>query len=236
MNISKFYFVFGLMAFSQSIYATEAYKGQWSGEEVVDGVTASTLTLDISQKGKVLQGQYCYVTQQGNRIDCPDKDTINLHGEVDGKSSIIYFDSSFGAKNGSARITLDDKKMEWDLLEEPKGGGFYAPEKYILIKAHAEAGFGYEKKELITNRFIITVENTCGDFASSCDNVKYHGVRKKDKKEISLTGKTALDENGKVKGFIFAEGNVIYYISYNPARLQIIEGDKLLLEQPGYWK
>jgi hypothetical protein len=236
MNMRHFLCGLIFAFFSYPVYAIDGFTGQWSGENVVNDQNSSTLTLDIIQKGDVINGQYCYVTQNGNRIDCPDDDTINLHGKVKGSSSIINFDSSFGAKNGKAKITIDDNKMKWEILIKPEGGRFYAPEKYDLTKKETAVKDRKGKGTLVTDKFIITVENPCGELISVCDNIKYHGLSKKEGDEISLTGKTSLNDNGKVDGAVFVIGNFTYHVYYDDPRLQVFQNGKMIVNQSGYWK
>lgn len=117
-----------------SAHAEGLYSGEWSGQNVIDGSTTSTLTLDIEQNGNKLRGQYCYVSQGGNRIDCPEKGINNLRGVLNGTTAQINFDSTFGGKNGQAVIKLNGNSMEWNFLKKPEGGGFYTPKIYSLIK------------------------------------------------------------------------------------------------------
>lgn len=53
---------------------------------------ASTFTIDIVQSGEHVNGKYCFITNNGNRIDCAEKDDEdNITGTVkkrSGKNSV----------------------------------------------------------------------------------------------------------------------------------------------------
>ena len=110
--------------------AESNFTGRWEGED--EG--QSTLNLSLNQTGNVLTGTYCYITQAGNRIDCPGDEEDNIHGLVSNGKAEIIFDSSFGGKNGRATIELDGAKMKWHLVKAPMKGNYYAPNSYDLTR------------------------------------------------------------------------------------------------------
>jgi len=235
LNFSNYFFVGVFLSFST--HATEIYSGEWVGENKVDGTQVSSFTLDIEQNGTSLEGQYCYISQGGNRIDCPDKDVKNLHGTVNESSAIIHFDSSFGGKNGQAVIKVSGSSMIWKLLKEPIDGNFYAPTDYKLLKDNSVEKQSGEKKVFTTDKFTVVLNNKCGPFFSTCEKMSYFGTRKKDGSTINLAGKTLSDNiDGKVKGAIFTKGNFIYNVYYEPPRLQVVQNGKIILDQPGKWE
>lgn len=110
--------------------AESNFTGRWEGEDAGQ----STLNLSLNQTGNVLTGTYCYITQAGNRIDCPGDEENNIHGLVKNGKAEIKFDSSFGGKNGRATLELDGVKMKWHLIKAPVNGNYYAPDKYVLTR------------------------------------------------------------------------------------------------------
>lgn len=106
------------------------FTGRWEGEDAGQ----STLNLSLNQTGNVLTGTYCYITQAGNRIDCPGDEEDNIHGLVRNGKAEIVFDSSFGGKNGRATLELDGAKMKWHLVKAPMKGNYYAPNSYDLTR------------------------------------------------------------------------------------------------------
>lgn len=117
---------------SKEIKATadSNFTGRWEGEDAGQ----STLNLSLTQTGNVLTGTYCYITQSGNRIDCPGDEEDNIHGVVKNGKAEIIFDSSFGGKDGQATLELDDAKMKWHLVKAPVKGNYYAPNNYDLTR------------------------------------------------------------------------------------------------------
>jgi hypothetical protein len=226
------------VVFSNSLYAIDNLSGQWSGaENNKDGTVYSTLTLKIKQSGDNLVGRYCYVTRNGNRIDCPDDDVSNMKGVVKGNKATVEFDSSFGGKGGVAKLVLGKNDLAWHLISEPKGGDFYAPVKYQLTREESKLNNKNQIKVLSTSGFTITLVNNCGDFYKSCQNVEYYGLRNKDRSQISLVGHTIEDTDSAVaKGMIFKNGNIEYLINFEPLKLKVSQGTKVLVEQDGRWE
>lgn len=237
----KFIFSFLIVfcaIFSNSIFALDNLSGQWSGEENnKDGTVYSTLTLKIKQSGDNLVGRYCYVTRNGNRIDCPDDNVSNMKGVIKNDKAVVEFDSSFGGKGGVAELVLEKNDLVWHLIKEPKGGDFYAPESYQLTKEESKLNNKNQIKVFSTSGFTITLVNNCGDFYKPCQDVEYYGLRNKDHSQISLVGHTIEDADSTVaKGMIFRNGNVDYLINFEPLKLKVSQGNKVLVEQDGRWE
>jgi len=134
-KLPPLFFVSCLLSFSA--FSAQPFSGQWGAEsDSPDGTPLSTLSLNLVQQGQNVTGTYCYVTQRGSRIDCPEQGVENLHGTVKGASATVVFDSSFGGEKGKAELTLNDGKLSWSLLAEPQGREFYAPKTYQLDKDH----------------------------------------------------------------------------------------------------
>lgn len=235
-TLSQSVFLFGL--FSASACAADSYSGNWNGginDEA--GTPHSSLVLSIKQHGQKISGTYCYVTQNGARIDCPDDNTENLHGEVNDESASVSFDSSFGGKNGKAELKLNGDKLLWTLVKAPQKGQFYAPEKYILankdLQNNSPAAIS---RTFSTDKFTITVSNSCGKFLTPCENMLYSGIRESDGSSLSLFGKTTTDgQTQKVNGAIFSNGNITYQVLFDIPKLRVIQGDKVLVDQSGQW-
>ncbi|MEG3128747.1 hypothetical protein SC171_13545 [Pantoea cypripedii] len=224
--------------FSTSLYASGDFSGQWSGaENNKDGTVYSTLTLKIKQSGDNLVGRYCYVTRNGNRIDCPDDNVSNMKGVVKDDKATVEFDSSFGGKGGVAELVLEKNDLTWHLISDPKGGDFYAPEAYQLTREESKLNNKNQLKVLSTSGFTITLVNNCGAFYKPCQNVEYYGLRNKDHSQISLVGRTIEDADSTVaKGMIFQNGNIEYLIDFEPLKLKVSQGTKVLVEQDGHWE
>ncbi|HDR2621987.1 TPA: hypothetical protein QCI71_002881 [Enterobacter chuandaensis] len=206
-----------------------AFDGDWAGEFEND----STLTLRLAESGNRITGSYCYISQKGNRIDCPEDDERNLSGTIAGNRASVEFNSSFGGVGGRAVLEIKGGEMKWRLVSPPQNGNYYAPLHYTLRKAasvqHAES------RKLDTEKFAISLINKCGHFESECDQMYYLGVRKSDNSTISLMGKTLRDYAGKIIGSTYKNGEIAYTVTYAPAKLVVSKGSHILVEQSGQW-
>ncbi|AHB68428.1 hypothetical protein P262_00097 [Cronobacter malonaticus] len=63
----------------------------------------------------------------------------------------------------------------------------------------------------------------------------YLGIRKSDNSVITLKGKSLLDDQGKVIGSEYNNADVKYTVQYEPLRLTVNQGNKILVNQPGEW-
>jgi len=118
----------------------DPFAGEWDWNDSPDTMTFS---IDIKQQDNKLQGQYCAVTQNGNKTDCDDETNPNINGVIDrtGKSATVKFDSFFGAKNGRAVLEISDGRLIWHVIRNPSDGEFYAPE-YAVLTPHQFTGKG----------------------------------------------------------------------------------------------
>ncbi|SJZ40563.1 hypothetical protein [Pantoea eucalypti] len=223
---------------SLSLFASDDFTGQWSGQQKNDnGSLYSTLTLKLKQNNNNVTGSYCYVTRGGNKIDCPESNGSNLKGTANGKKALIEFDSSFGGAKGKANLEIKDNKILWNLIKDPENGEFYAPEAYSLDKEINHVDLKSKMKIFSTSDFTITLVNGCGGFYTVCDKVKYFGLRNKDGKEITLEGKTTQPANSnKADGMTFNNSGVDYIVRFHPLELKVIQGNKTLVKQGGKWE
>ncbi|PDO89726.1 hypothetical protein [Kosakonia sacchari] len=227
----RLYFVVASFLLSCCASAASAtdFSGQWHGSESNE----STLTLKLSQQNNKLTGSYCFISQRGNRIDCPDEQQDNLRGEVKNNTAIVTFDSSFGGKNGKATLVINGDKLAWHLTQPPEHGDYYAPENYALVKETVHAGA--TTKIIRTDNFMLAIRNNCGAFTTPCDDLLYTGARNRDSRQISLHGKTRLDNENRVIGAEFRNGDVLYLVDYNPPKLVVTQAGKTLVNQAGSW-
>lgn len=220
---------FNTMQFAKSSQSGLAFDGEWAGESGSD----STLTLRLAESGNRITGSYCYISQKGNRIDCPEDDERNLSGTIAGNRANVEFNSSFGGTGGHAVLEIKGSEMEWHLATPPQNGHYYAPQRYTLRKAALV--HNAETRKLDTEKFAISLVNKCGQFDSECDQMYYIGVRKSDNSTISLKGKTLRDPAGKVFGSTYNNGEIVYTVTYSPAKLIVSKGSHILVDQSGHW-
>lgn len=220
-------FLMGLYSFS--VIASDTFTGQWEGAVQSD----STLTLRLNQQGSKLTGSYCYITQKGNRIDCPAEGADNLQGTVNNNQAAIEFTSSYGGGTGHARLNINSDKMTWKMLQAPDKGEYYAPESYQLAKKENIASSVTRK--FTTEKFDVTLSNKCGDFTSPCNKMFYLGIRKADNSVITLNGTSLLNDKGEVIGSQYNNSGVKYIVQYDPLRLIVKHDNKILVNETGAW-
>ncbi|EAZ4761906.1 hypothetical protein ZQ34_005151 [Salmonella enterica subsp. salamae] len=72
---------------------------------------SSTFSIDINQSGEHIRGKYCFITNNGNRVDCVEQDDAdNISGSIKSGVAKVQYESTFGGQ-GRATIVLKDKKM-----------------------------------------------------------------------------------------------------------------------------
>jgi len=216
-------------AFSLPAIAEVNLAGHWHGENK----ELSMLDLSLRQKDNTLTGTYCYIAQAGNRIDCPPDDEINIHGIVRNGKAEVVFNSSFGGKNGHARLELNGEQMMWQLTKPPVRGDYYAPLNYVLTRQPPATSS--VTREFSTMNFTVMITSHCGDFNAPCNDVSYLGVRKSDNSVMALKGKTLQSSAGEVVGAEFVNGNVNYKVDYKPVKLTVSEKGRVLVDQAGQW-
>ncbi len=221
---------FNTMQFATNSQSRPAFDGVWTGGVGND----STLTLQLAESSNRITGSYCYISQRGNRIDCPEEDERNLSGTIAGNRADVEFNSSFGGAGGRAVLEIKGSEMEWRLVTPPQKGNDYTQLRYTLHKAasvhHAET------RKLDTDKFTISLINKCGRFEGECDQMVYLGVRKSDNSTISLKGKTLHDPAGKIIGSTYKNGEIAYTVTYAPVKLLVSKGSHVLVEQSGQWR
>ncbi|XGI81004.1 hypothetical protein ACED16_04450 [Enterobacter hormaechei] len=220
---------FNAMHFATNSSSGLAFDGEWAGEYEND----STLTLRLAESGNRITGSYCYISQRGNRIDCPEDDERNLSGTIASNRANVEFNSSFGGVGGRAVLEIKGSEMEWRLVTPPQKGNYYAPLRYTLHKAASVQNA--ETRKLDTEKFAISLMNTCGHFESECDEMVYLGVRKSDNSTISLRGNTLHDSAGKIIGSTYKNGETVYTVTYAPMKLTVSKGSHVLVDQSGQW-
>jgi hypothetical protein len=123
--------VFLLIGHANAASSTQTFTGMWTWNKAP---SSESFSLDLKQTGKQLEGQYCAVARNGNRVDCDDERNPNLNGTLtaSGDAVIVRFSSFFGAKGGRAELRKNSGHLIWHILEAPHGGEFWAPKDAIL--------------------------------------------------------------------------------------------------------
>lgn len=98
---------FLLLLLLSSCEAFADFSGQWAN----DDSASSNYLMDLIETGDHISGRYCFVTNNGNRIDCTEQDDgNNITGTITNGKAYISFDSTFGGR-GTAVLTLKDDNL-----------------------------------------------------------------------------------------------------------------------------
>ncbi|MBW4927230.1 hypothetical protein KZW02_27255, partial [Klebsiella pneumoniae] len=60
-----------------SFHSMASFSGHWVNES-----ESQSLTLDLFENGTHLTGKYCFITNDGNRIDCAEDNDRNINGII----------------------------------------------------------------------------------------------------------------------------------------------------------
>ncbi|MFI8418640.1 hypothetical protein ACQKDS_19770 [Serratia sp. NPDC078593] len=97
--MGKFYSLLLMMLF----YTLADFGGGWVSEG-----KSSTYTVHLTEVGNHIFGKYCFITNNGNRIDCAKQDDDdNIAGDIFDRHAQISFDSTFG---GAGKAVLTPKE------------------------------------------------------------------------------------------------------------------------------
>lgn len=134
MKILKVAIAFFLVTMTEIANASplmKSFSGEWDWTDAPD---SQTFSMKLKIQGNQLVGQYCAVSQNGQKTDCDDEKNPNIHGELDkyGRSVFVEFSSFFGAKKGDAVLKFNKERLIWHVTKNPVGGDFYAPEDAVL--------------------------------------------------------------------------------------------------------
>lgn len=82
---------------------------------------SNSFTMDLFQTGNHVTGKYCFITNNGNRIDCAEKDDDddddNVHGYVIDGVADIKFESTF-AGEGTASAEIKNNKLIYTIKDK----------------------------------------------------------------------------------------------------------------------
>lgn len=87
--------------------------GHW---EDVD--KSNSFTIDLIQTGEHVSGKYCFITNNGNRIDCAEKDDEdNISGDIKNGIANLQFESTFGGV-GIAVAKISNNKLVYTISDK----------------------------------------------------------------------------------------------------------------------
>lgn len=132
-------FALALFLATFNSFAGEEIIGGWKGISNPQKKDPPLSVMDIDfhkNKSNTTVGQYCYVTNYGNRTDCDPSEAENITNikkisEHMYEADFVSFNDNVG---GKVKIKIDNNKMFWVVTKYPKGDGYYGPQKYQLDK------------------------------------------------------------------------------------------------------
>jgi hypothetical protein len=86
-----------------------------------------SIQLKIDANNKV-DGELCSIVNYGNKIDCP----ILFSSKLINNEIKVHFVSTFGGKNGTAVIKLQESNLVWNLITNPNGEYYFAKKATLL--------------------------------------------------------------------------------------------------------
>ncbi|WP_267402422.1 MULTISPECIES: hypothetical protein [unclassified Chryseobacterium] len=110
------------------------FSGEWNYESFDDKnpLTNKTFSLQLNQKKDSVNGYYCSVSRNGNRVDCFDEKDLNLKGKVNHDTLFLDFKSSFNNETDKAKLYFKGKKLYWTITKSK--GINYLPSDILLEK------------------------------------------------------------------------------------------------------
>lgn len=88
-----------------SFHSMASFSGHWVYEN-----KSQSLTLDLIEDGPHLTGKYCFITNNGNRIDCAEDNEINIKGVIKNNVGVVSYESSFGGV-GEATLSIEKDSL-----------------------------------------------------------------------------------------------------------------------------
>lgn len=190
-----------LLFHSMSWAADGRFSGDWEYVELVAGSSKpySTFEIKLNEAGDgTVTGSYCFITQNGNRIDCDINGAENITGHVreDGRRAEVHFYSFFGAKDGLADLVSYDDALTWKVANNPKGDFFYGPYSVTLTRKQAEAHQG-ERKVVVDKAYLYPTPSETkvktyvvkGEYVkliSISDDLKFWKISYSEKKGVTI--------------------------------------------------
>lgn len=136
-----------LLIHSTAWTAEGVFSGDWEYVEHVAGASKPYSTFEIKlheTRDGAVTGSYCFITQNGNRIDCDADGAENIFGHVreGGQQAEVRFYSFFGAKDGVVDLVSHGDTLSWEITKKPIGDFFYGPYSVTLTRKQSDVHQG----------------------------------------------------------------------------------------------
>ncbi|CNI83175.1 hypothetical protein HB991_02810 [Yersinia mollaretii] len=120
---------FTLCLFFISFCSMAGFSGHWESNN-----ESKSLTLDLVEKENNITGRYCFITNNGNRIDCAEDDDININGVTNNNIASVSFESTFGGV-GKATLSIQDDELKYTISDNsPFIGANMSVPRVIIFK------------------------------------------------------------------------------------------------------
>ncbi|HCP7889929.1 TPA: hypothetical protein OFX50_000758 [Escherichia coli] len=127
-----------------SFHSIANFSGHWVNES-----DSQSLTLDLVEDGAYLVGKYCFITNDGNRIDCSEDNDKNINGIIKDNVGVVDFESTFGGI-GQATISIEKNVLKYTITNPaPFVNANMSVPNVIYFKKIAQAS-GKESTKIIT--------------------------------------------------------------------------------------
>lgn len=94
-----------LLLILTSFYSEAYFSGHWVNES-----NSQSLTLNLIEDSSHILGNYCFITNNGNRIDCSEGNDRNIDGVVKDNIGAVSFVSTFGSI-GEATLSIKNDTL-----------------------------------------------------------------------------------------------------------------------------
>lgn len=90
------------------------FGGHWESES-----KSGTYTIVLTETGDHASGKYCFITNNGNRIDCAEQDDEdNITGTIVNGKAQVSFDSTFGGAGKASFIIKKDGELIYHIEDK----------------------------------------------------------------------------------------------------------------------
>ena len=105
--------------------------GRWGWEKNSE---VYTFSVNIIKVDNHYMGTYFAVAESGMKIDGDVEDTPSFKIEdFDNNETVVDFETYFSGTVGKVKLRLENAKLYWEIVEEPKGE-HYCPKVAVLIR------------------------------------------------------------------------------------------------------
>ena len=108
------------------------FDGEWVSHKGVD------FGIHLHQDGDQLTGYHSAVTKDGSRTDTAvdGEGPPSIKGTIKGDTAMVEIHSAYSDAVLKVRLTLQERSLNWKVVQVKESGEHYIPEKATLSKEH----------------------------------------------------------------------------------------------------